>query len=104
MPFDFDQTLQDMLGVVTAQGGKGAKKAKELVKTFAEQNRHRMELTIQAYQNGELTEADLAMYLRQNKDILEMQFNTLKIVGKAAVQSIVNGVLTILEKVLRAAV
>ncbi|MFN0256746.1 hypothetical protein [Pedobacter ureilyticus] len=96
MKFEIGGILEEMLLALRKETGKGWKQIRVVSEQFAELNKDRLQLIAELRLDNELTEEEFLARLEDEKLMLEVQLNTLKVLTKAVVQKAVNAAFKIL--------
>ena len=103
-PFDITEVSNKMLSAARESVGDGWKKSDSVFREFTRNNAERMAMLADLCAAGEITQEQLDLRLKGEKDMLEAQLNALNVIAASTVQKTVNSVFDILTKAICAVI
>jgi hypothetical protein len=98
MPFDINQTLNEMLQAIKTNLGEGWNKVKDTANDFLQSRKERLELLADLRINNELENEFFLKRLADEKKILESELHALAVLSKSIAQKAANAAIDVLEK------
>jgi len=104
MNFDINAVLADMLSAMKEVLPKNRPEVENIVKQFAKERKNTLEMLAELYRKGEITPQKLESRLEEEKIILEVELEALKVVSKALAQKAINAAFDALTNAIKTTV
>ncbi|NQU55336.1 MAG: hypothetical protein HQ522_22700 [Bacteroidetes bacterium] len=104
MKFDIKETVTGMLAAVKGSVKNDWKEVKETTTRFLEMNKNRYAKLAEYRITGKIDQENFESRLKDEKLMLEAEFNTLAIISKVMAQNAANAAFGILEKAVKTAI
>lgn len=98
MNFNIEQTLKEMLTVMSGVAKEHWKDVEAVSVNFFNRKKDRLEMLAKMRISGEITQARFESRLEDEKLILEAELNAIAVMSKAITQKAVNGAIDVLQK------
>jgi hypothetical protein len=104
MKFNTEQVFGDMLAAISGELKQDGPRARKTIEEFLKRRKRRLETVINFRLQNEISEADFASRMQDEKLMLEAEMEAMKAVSKAMAQKAANAAIEALEKAVRLAV
>ncbi len=104
MKFNTEQVFGDMLAAISGELKQDGPRARKTIEEFLKRRKRRLETLINFRLENQISEAEFASRIEDEKRMLEAELEAMKAVSKAIAQKAANAAIDVLEKAVRLAV
>jgi hypothetical protein len=97
MAFDINEVVSGMIGAVKGSVGEGWPEVKSMISSFMQSRKARLELLATLRLTNQLSDADVAGYLEDEKLLLDSELHNVAIISKAIAQRAANAAIDVLQ-------
>jgi hypothetical protein len=103
MAFDINEVVSGMIGAVKGSVGEGWPEVKSMISSFMQSRKARLELLATLRLTNQLSDADVAGYLEDEKLLLDSELHNVAIISKAIAQRAANAAIDVLQNAILSA-